>query len=235
MNLPQLDLPRHKTVLPSSGQEIIMRPYLVKEEKILLLALESQDPEQIALAIRGLIESCIETEFDIEKLAGFDIEKLFLELRSISVGEKIALNAKCQHCEELNEVSLNIKDVTMTDYNPDDRIRKLTDSVGVTMNYPNAEALAKLDPEKMDSIEGIMDLVVACVANIFDDDNVYPAKKDNEEDIKQFVEGLTTEQFKSIAGFFGTMPMLAYDLEFECTHCSKANKIELRGLQSFFS
>lgn len=234
MNLPKLDLPRHKMVLPSTGQELIMRPYLVKEEKILLLALESQDPGQIALAIKGLIEGCVETEFDIEKLPGFDIEKIFLELRSISVGDNIGLNVKCQKCEEHNQMSLNIQDVTMTDYNPDDKVIKLTDSVGVTMNYPNAEALAKIDPEKVDSIEGIMDLLVACVANIFDDENVYPAKEDNIDEIRDFVEGLTTEQFKSIARFFSSMPMLAYDLEFECEHCGHENKIELRGLNSFF-
>ena len=234
MNLPKLELPRHKVVLPSSGEEIIMRPYLVKEEKVLLLALESQDPEQIALAIKGLIEGCVETDLDIQKLPGFDIEKLFLELRSISVGDAIGLNVRCSKCEEMTEVSVNIQDVEMTDYDPDDKVIKLTESVGVTMNYPNAEALAKINPEKIDSIEGIMELLVACVANIFDDENVYPAKDDNMDEIRDFVEGLTTEQFKLIAQFFGNMPMLAYDLEFACSSCEHENKIELRGLNSFF-
>ena len=235
MALPKLDLPRHKTALPSSGQEVIMRPYLVKEEKLLLLALESQDPEQIALAIKTLIENCIETELDMENLAGFDIEKLFLELRGISVGETIALNAKCQSCEHQNEVSLDIKDVKMTDYNPEDRIIKLTESVGVTMNYPTATILSKIDPEKLETIEGIMDLIIACVNNIFDDENVYEAKDDNEEEIKSFIEGLTTEQFKKVGQFFRAMPMLAYDMEFTCEKCQFENKVELRGLQSFFT
>lgn len=235
MALPKLDLPRHKTVLPSSGQEIIMRPYLVKEEKLLLLALESQDPEQIALAIKNLIEGCIETELDIEDLTGFDVEKLFLELRGISVGETIGLNAKCQNCEHQNEISIDIKDVEMTEYNPDDRIIKLTESVGLTMNYPTATIISKLDPDNLDSVEGIMDLIIACVNNIFDNDDVFEAKEENADEIRGFVEGLTTEQFKKVGAFFKTMPMLAYNMEFTCEKCQTENKVELRGLQSFFT
>jgi len=239
MALPKLDLPRHKTALPSDGREIIMRPYTVKEEKLLLLALESQDAEQITMAISSLIDACIETELDMSELAGYDVEKLFLELRGISVGEKITLNAKCVHCEDSHtEVSLDVKDVEISDWNPDDKIIKLSDSVGITMMHPTTKTLMKMSGEHgIETVEGIMELIIACVQNIFDDENVFKATDDNQDEIKEFIEGLSTEQFKKVGNFFNSMPMLKYDLEFVCSNekCKKENKIELRGLQSFFT
>ena len=239
MALPKLDLPRHKTTLPSDGREIIMRPYTVKEEKLLLLALESQDAEQITMAISSLIDACIETELDMSELAGYDVEKLFLELRGISVGEKITLNAKCVHCEDSHtEVSLDVKDVEISDWNPDDKIIKLSDSVGITMMHPTTKTLMKMSGEHgIETVEGIMELIIASVQNIFDDENVFKATDDNQDEIKEFIEGLSTEQFKKVGNFFNSMPMLKYDLEFVCSNekCKKENKIELRGLQSFFT
>ena len=141
MALPKIDVPRYPVTIPSTGEEFIMRPYLVKEEKILLLAMESQDPKQISIAIRNLITNCIEGGIDLNTLAGFDIEKLFLELRGISVGEKIQLQTKCQAegCEHPNAVEIDITDIQLKDFDPNDSIIKLSEDVGVTMRYPTLE------------------------------------------------------------------------------------------------
>ena len=237
MALPKLDVPRYPVTIPSTGEEYIMRPYLVKEEKVLLLALESQDPKQIAIAIRNLLNNCIEGEIDVDSLAGFDIEKLFLELRGISVGEKIPLQIKCQSekCEHLNSVEIDITDVSLRDFNPEDSIIRLTDKIGVTMNYPTLESLSELNMDNMESIEGLMGIVISCINTIFDDENVYDCKKENREEVQDFVDNLTSDQFKLISNFFTNTPVLEYDLKFNCEECEYENFYELRGLQSFFT
>ena len=237
MALPKNDVPRYPVTIPSTGEEFIMRPYLVKEEKVLLLAMESQDPKQIALAIRNLIINCIEGELDIDTLAGFDVEYLFLELRSISVGEKIELHTKCQkeECEHSNGVEINIKDITLKDFDPEAAIIRLTDTVGVTMRYPTLELLEGLDPEKLDSVDNLMYIVTSCINTIFDDENVFDCKKENIEEVRDFIDNLTSDQFQLISNFFQNTPVLEYDLKFVCEKCEHESSYELRGLQSFFT
>ena len=236
MALPNLDVPRYPVTIPSTGEEYIMRPYLVKEEKVLLLALESQDPKQIALAIRNLINNCIEGEINIDSLAGFDIEKLFLELRGISVGEKIQLQTKCQAegCEHPNAVEIDIKDIQLKDYNPDDSIIKLSDDVGVTMRYPTIDLLNDMEGD-LDSLDTLMNVVTSCINTIFDNENIYDCKKENIKEVQDFVDNLTSDQFKLISNFFTNTPVLEYDLKFNCEECEYENFYELRGLQSFFT
>ena len=236
MALPKIDVPRYPVTLPSTGKEYTMRPYLVKEEKILLMALESQDPKQITTAVRNLILSCIDDDINIDECPAFDIEKLFLEIRGISVGETIPLTPKCQaeKCEEPHFVEINIKDITLKDYDPDAHIIKLTDSVGVTMRYPSINLITEVGLDKFDSIDGIMELIVGCVKTIFDNDNVYDSNNESKQEITDFIESLSSEQFGKIQEFFSNTPVLEYDLEWDCKKCEYHNNIELRGLSSFF-
>ena len=236
MALPKIDVPRYPVILPSTGKKYTMRPYLVKEEKVLLLALESQDPAQIALAVRNLITGCIDDKLNLDDCPSFDIEKLFLELRGISVGETIALTPKCQAegCEEINPTEINIKDITLKDYDPNAHIIKLTDSVGVTMRYPSLDLINDVGLDKFDSIDGVMELVVGCVKTIFDDDNVYDTSNESKQEITDFIESLTSDQFGNIQQFFTNTPALEYNLEFDCKKCEHHNSIKLRGLSSFF-
>ena len=235
MALPKIDVPRYPVTIPSTGEEFIMRPYLVKEEKVLLLALESQDPKQIAMAIRNLITSCIDGEYNIDTFAAFDIEKLFLELRSISVGDQINLSSKCSECEYENPVSFKTSDVILSDYNPDAGTIKLTDSVGVTMRYPTNDLIAEIGVDKIDTVSGLMDLITGCIHTIFDEENVYDAKKESNEEVQDFIESLTSDQFQKLSGFFRDIPKLEYDLSYECTGCGHKNETTLRGLASFFT
>jgi hypothetical protein len=236
MALPKIDVPRYPVTIPSTGEEFIMRPYLVKEEKILLLAMESQDPKQIALAIRNLITSCIEGGLDIDSLAAFDIEKLFLELRAISVGEKIQLQTKCQAegCEHPNAVEIDITDIQLNDFDPAGSTIKLSEDVGVTMRYPTVDLLGDVEGD-LDSLDTLMSIVISCINTIFDDENVYDCKKENIEEVQDFIDNLTSDQFKLISAFFQNTPVLEYDLKFVCEKCEHENSYELRGLQSFFT
>ena len=236
MALPKIDVPRYPVTIPSTGEEFIMRPYLVKEEKILLLAMESQDPKQMALAIRNLITSCIQGGLDIDSLAAFDIEKLFLELRAISVGEKIQLQTKCQAegCEHPNAVEIDITDIQLNDFDPAGSTIKLSEDVGVTMRYPTVDLLGDVEGD-LDSLDTLMSIVISCINTIFDDENVYDCKKENIEEVQDFIDNLTSDQFKLISAFFQNTPVLEYDLKFNCEKCEHESSYELRGLQSFFT
>lgn len=235
MALPKLTVPQYKVKLPSTGEQLNMRPYLVKEEKVLLIALESKDAVQIQNAVKNLIMSCYDLK-DAKKLTSFDLEFLFLQLRSKSVGENIALRMKCEECDTLNDYNVNIDEVKIDNINKENTFILDEDKkVGITMRYPTMENLEKLDLAKLDSVEGLMDLISVCVKTIFDEDNVYNADEETREDLMNFIESFSSSQFAKIQEFFVSIPSMTYNDEIVCTNCGHKNKVELRGLQSFFT
>tara|TARA_B100001063_G_scaffold238760_1_gene261332 strand:+ start:2391 stop:3098 length:708 start_codon:yes stop_codon:yes gene_type:complete len=235
MALPKLSVPQYKVKLPSTGEQLNMRPYLVKEEKILLIALESKDAMQIQNAVKNLIMSCYDLK-DAKQLTSFDLEYLFLQLRAKSVGENIALRMKCEECDNLNDYSVNIDAVKIDNIDKENTFMLDEDKkVGLTMRYPTMENLEKLDLSKLDSVEGLMDLISVCVKTIFDEDNVYNADEETREDLMDFIESFSSSQFAKIQEFFVSIPSMTYNDEIECTACGHKNKVELRGLQSFFT
>src|SRR5210317_1931752 len=143
MALPKLNAARYTTIIPSTGKEIDYRPYLVKEEKILMLAMESQDQQQIVKAIKDVLSNCIYDDVNVDKLAMFDLEYLFLMLRSKSVGENVELKAKCEHCEEQNEVSLNISNIKPPQNAENSNVIELTKNIGITIRYPTIKDIEK--------------------------------------------------------------------------------------------
>ena len=235
MALPKLSVPQYKVNLPSTGEALNMRPYLVKEEKVLLIALESKDAMQIQEAVRNLILSCFNIK-EPNKLTSFDVEYLFLQLRAKSVGEKIKLKAKCEKCDTLNDYAVNVDDVEIINLDAERTFMlDANQKVGITMRYPTMDNIKDLDLTKLDSIEGLMSLIKACVDTIFDEDNVYKADEESEEDLNNFIESFSSEQFAKIQQFFVTIPSMFYEDVIKCSKCEHENKIELRGLQSFFT
>lgn len=235
MALPKLSVPQYMVELPSTGEKISMRPYLVREEKVLLVALESKDAVQIQQAVRNLIMSCCDIK-DVGKLTSFDIEFLFLNLRAKSVGEKIKIGMKCEECETMNDIEINIDDIKVSNLDVEktfmlDQQKK----IGMTLRYPTMDSLENIDLNKLDTVQGLMDLVVASVDTIFDDDNVYNADEEAKEDLVDFVESFGSEQFKMIQDFFTNVPAMSYEDTFCCTKCQHENTIGLKGLQSFFT
>jgi hypothetical protein len=239
MALPKMNVPRYQVNLPSTGAVLNMRPYLVKEEKVLMIALESNDPVQITAAVRDVIKSCYELD-TLDNLTVFDIEMLFLQLRAKSVGEEMNIQVKCKEkeCESMNPISINIDDISIS--KPEKEINDTIildekQGVGVKMKYPSVDVIGKIDPEKFNSVEGIMDLIIECIDTIFDEDNVFDAKNETRSDLAEFIESLSSEQFKLVQAFFQDTPAVSYYTEFTCNKCSTVNEVELKGLNSFFS
>ena len=234
MALPKLNVPQYTVELPSTGELISMRPFLVREEKVLMIALESNDPVQISNAVRTVIESCYDLE-DMDSLTNFDIEMLFLQLRAKSVGENMRIQVKCQHdgCEGMTPVDINVDDVVVDNIGQEKTvILDEKTKLGIEFKYPSVNDIVKMDLEKIDSFEGTVDFIAGCVAAIFDENEIYDADHD---EIKEFLETLNGEQFRNVQQWFNNAPSVYYNLQFVCEKCGKPNEVELRGLNSFFS
>ncbi len=233
-----MSVPRYTVELPSTGEKLNMRPYLVKEEKVLMIALESNDPVQISEAVRSIIQTCYELK-SLDNLTVFDVEMLFLQLRAKSVGEEMKIQVKCKsaECETMNPLSINIDDIKV--YKPESSDGTILfgdeNGIGIKMKYPTADIIRKINPENIESVEGVMDLIVDCIESIFDNDNVYNAKNEKRTDLVEFIEGLNSEQFKLVQAFFQDSPSVSYYSEFTCVKCKLENEVELKGLNSFFS
>lgn len=236
MALPIVNSSRYSTILPSTGEKIEFRPYLVKEEKILMIALESKDQNTIVAALKDVISACVYDDIDTRKLTTFDLESVFMKLRSKSVGETIDLNLKCKNeeCSEVNEYILNIDDIEIPKITEGQTTVLLTDTVGVQMNYPTLDIIKKYEEKTLATVEGLSNLMVDCLDTIFDDNGVYPAKNETREELVKFIESLNGVQFQKLAAFFEAMPTLTHAIEYKCKACGHENKLELKGIESFF-
>lgn len=236
MALPKLNNARYTTVIPSTGQEVEFRPYLVKEEKILMLALESNDQKQILKAVVDVIKSCIYDDIDENNLAMVDIESLFIALRSKSSGEKIDLQVKCNECDTANNVTIDFEEINVPEFDEKDGTIMLTDEVGLTLRVPSYKDVIKSQSSgKSNDVELAFNMMIDSIETIFDADGVYKASDEKRSTLVEFVDSLNNEQFTKVGDFFTDMPQLQYDIEFDCVKCKAENKHEIRGLQGFFT
>jgi hypothetical protein len=234
MALPKLDSSRFATVIPSTGQKVTYRPYLVKEEKILMMAMETSDQKQIVRATKDIIKSCVFDDIDVNKLAVFDVEHMFLELRSKSVGESINLKVKCDSCEHANDHTIDFSDINV-EVPESNNVIMITDDVGLTMRYPSFDDVSAIESNTEETVETAFSIIQACIENIFDEEGVYLAKDEGPKKVREFVESMSSSQFVKIQDFFENMPALKSVIEYKCSSCGVDNKTELRGLQSFFT
>lgn len=234
MALPVLNAAKYKTIVPSLGKEVEYRPYLVKEEKILMIAMESQDQQQILGAIKDVISSCVYDDLNVNQLTMFDLEALFLKLRSKSVGESTEVKAKCEECDHEHKELIRFDDIKMPVMDSGNTTIKLTAEVGLTLSYPKVGDIGKHQSDKLESLDGIMEVLIDCIESIYDADNVYPARDSKREELKDFIDSLNSDQFTKLTSYFETIPALKYELEYKCEECGHDNKIVLSGLQSFF-
>jgi phage FluMu protein Com len=233
MALPKLVSSKHTLVVPSTKESIEYRPYLVKEEKILMMAFESKDQSQMITALRDTIAGCTEGKIKVDNLTMFDLEYIFLKLRSKSVGENTKLKVKCIKCETANEVNIDLSSVNVVgEIKPTAKI-ELTDTVGVMLKYPTVKGLYR-QLNSLNEANSALAAIASAIESIYDADNVYPAENESEKSILEFIESLTSDQFKKIVSFFDDMPKLKHDIDFTCTHCKEENKIAVEGLQNFF-
>jgi NAD-dependent dihydropyrimidine dehydrogenase PreA subunit len=235
MGLPTLATPKYELTIPSTGQKIEYRPFLVKEEKVLLLANETKDEREQIRAMKQVIENCTFSKVDIDSLASFDIEYLFLKLRSKSVGETIEVGIKCSSCAESCPTTVNINDVEVK-FDPKFTNRiKLSETVGVLMRYPNYEDMINLSQiQKSENSEDVMAFIAGCIDKIYDDKQVYNTSDFTKEEVVKFMDELSQVGLKKIMAFFENMPVMQKDIKIKCPKCSKESEVTLRGAQSFF-
>jgi len=234
MSLPKIDVPRYTLIQPSTKKSIQYRPFLVKEQKALLIANEMGDNDQMLSAIRQIILDCTFGKVDPFTAPLFDLEYIFTRIRAKSVGENVDCTVNCinQECKKPNDISINLETIEVKTEKGHTTNILLSQDIGVIMRYPTAElerTLLSREENKRD-----YDFIIDCIESVYDKDSVYPTKDEPRSEIEAFVEGLNTEQFEKIVNFFYTLPTLSHDVEFDCVHCKTHNKVELRGLDSFF-
>ena len=235
MPLPKLAVPTHTIKLHSLEKEIKYRPFLVKEEKLLLMALESGDDETMLSSIKTIINNCVhdEEKIDVDALPLFDLELWFLHLRAKSVGEVVELVFKCKSCEAENEHNLNIDDVNLFISKDHENLIQLTDNIKIQMKYPNVRQFASFENEDKPT-EKLFNLVKDCIECIIDGEEVYEAKLQTKKELEEFIYSLNQQQFKKIINFFDTMPKLRHLVTYKCNKCGEDNIQLLEGVENFF-
>lgn len=240
MALPMMSTPTYTMSIPSSGDTVKFRPFLVKEEKALLIAQQSEDPVVMIDTLKNVIKSCLQDKLDIEKLATFDLEYMFMQIRGKSVGEAIDLIFPCDndHGEDnekaRSKVSVDINSIVVEKSPEHTNKIELYDTVGVVLRYPTVDILKKLEGLNENDLDKVFDIMAYSIDYIYDGDQIYYAKEQTHEELVQFINNLNSAQFLKLQKFFETMPKLKKEIEYTCPICGKHHKKVLEGIQSFF-
>jgi hypothetical protein len=239
MPLPKIATPTYELELPSTGETIKYRPFLVKEEKLLVIALESEDTKQITTAIKTVIKNCIQTKgIKVESLPTFDIEYLFLNIRGKSVGEEIEVNIVCPDDEETNAtVKINVDDVKVQRNEEHTNKIKLDSHLMMEMKYPSLDQFIKsnFDLSDNNAMDQSFELIASCVDKIYSEDEVWAAADVTKKELMEFLDQMNTTQFKQIENFFATMPKLSHKVIVKNPKTEVESEVVLEGLSSFFA
>jgi hypothetical protein len=231
MALPKLDIPTYELIQPSTGKKIKFRPFLVKEHKVLLTMAEASDDE-IARIVKELVDACTFNQLRFDDLPHFDIEYIFMMLRAKSISEKVDVVITCTNCNEKYDSSFNIEDLKVVNKKAADDKIMLTDTIGVQLKYPNFSNVVKIF--ESDNISVVFDLVRSCIKGVFDKESFYDIKEQTDEEVNEFLESLTKDQFSKIEQFFVNSPKIVQEIDSDCPHCNAKNKSRIEGLQNFF-
>ncbi len=241
--LPKIDVPVYSLKLLSNGEVVKYRPFTVKEEKLFLMANESEEVESIVDTVKQVLNNCIISDIDLNKLPIYDFEYLFLNVRAKSIGEVINLQYKCNNdiekedeephkCGNLVKIDLNVMDINLTDEKPIEKKIAITDKMGIVMKHPSFDILKSFGVESEG--EMIVSLTAKCIDYIYDEEQVYYAKDSTEEELIEFVESLQTKDLEKIKAFFESMPKLGKEVDFKCNKCGYEEKIQVEGIENFF-
>lgn len=239
MPLPKIATPTYELEIPSLKKTVKYRPFLVKEEKILIIAMESEDPKQIAEAVKTVISNCIITRgIKFEQLATFDIEYLFLNIRGKSVGENVDVLLTCPDDGTTQvPVSINLDEIQVEFRKDHSKDIKLDDNLTLRMKYPSMQEFIKNNfaIEDQISVDDTFDMICACVEQIYSEEESWNATDVTKKELKEFLEQLTSQQFKEVEKFFETMPKLSHTVKVKNPNTGVENEIILEGLTSFFA
>ena len=235
MALPKVNTPTYELVVPSTDEKVKFRPFLVKEEKILLIAMEAQEQSGILNAVKDIVKSCTFDKFDVNRAPIFDIEYIFLNIRAKSVGEVSTVNLRCPDDNETfvkTDIDLTKVDVQITEGHTN-KI-ELTDEMGMIMQYPTLDSFT--DSTTVINASNMLDVIASCVSQIYDKkgEDVYDAKDSTKQEIVDFLESLNSKQFLEIQKFFDTMPKLTHTVNIENPETKVKSDITLTGLNDFF-
>ena len=236
MALPTMDLPTFELEIPSTKKKIKYRPFLVKEEKVLLLALESEDDKNIRDAVFNLLKGCIQSRVKLENLSTFDLEYIFLNIRAVSVGEVVEMNITCQDDNETQvKYNLNLTDVDVIFPEGHSNKIMLTDTTGVIMKYPSFDRFVDGQFARGDVDENeVIKVIAESIDQIFQEEEVYDESTTSKKEFIQFVESLTNQQLEKVQQFFETSPRLEKTIKVTNPKTGVESQYTLRGLQSFF-
>ena len=239
MPLPKIATPTYELELPSTGKTVQYRPFLVKEEKLLVIALESEDTKQITTAIKAVIKACIKTRgVKVEALPTFDIEYLFLNIRGKSVGENLDVNIICPDDKETEvKVNINLDDIKCNKNEGHTNKIKLDDSLMMEMKYPSLDEFIKsnFDLDEKNQMDQSFDLIASCIDKIYSEEEVWTAEDCTKKEMSEFLESMNSSQFKEIETFFETMPKLSHTLKVTNPKTKVVSDVVLEGLASFFA
>jgi len=237
MALPTIETPRYELTLPSSDTIVSFRPFLVKEEKILMIAMESNDNKEIISATREILKACTYDKIDVNKLPLFDIEYIFLQIRAKSVGEISKFKILCPDDKQTYvdvELDLTKVNVQVDDEHTNNIVIDENRKLGVVFNYPTLEMTkAGFNVDETD-INTLFDIMITSIEHIYEGEKIYPAKDSTKEELKTFLESLPQKTFEKIKTFFETMPQLRHTVEVENPKTKVKNTIELKGIRDFF-
>ena len=240
MPLPKISTPTYELELPSTGKKIRYRPFLVREEKILIMALESEDTKQISSAIVQILSDCIATKtVKVSELSTFDIEYLFLNVRAKSVGETVEVNVTCPDDGETQvQMEINIDDIKVQKDPNHNNIIKLDDTLSMKLKYPSLEQFVEnnFEVNETDSdVNKSLSMITSCIDMVYDEEESWSAADCTKKELEEFVEQMNTKQFKEIENFFVTMPKLSHTLKVKNPNTKVESEVVLEGLASFFT
>ena len=244
MALPKLNIINHSLILPSTGKELTYRPFLVKEEKMLMMAMESGETKDVIRATRDIIESCVQDDININHLPMFDVEYIFLQLRAKSVGDVTTISfslgdedkcSKDNNTSCIYSVEIDLNTITIEKNKDHKDIIDLTDSIKIKMKYPEIESAVSIEGLEGEAlVNKTFEMIGQCIEYILEDEEMHSTKDYTTKEIDEFLNSLTSGQFRSIQGFFDTMPKLRKEVNAKCAACGKKNTKVLEGLADFF-
>jgi len=240
MALPINATPVYTLTIPSTKKEFKFRPFLVKDEKALLIAQQSEDYSVMLDTVKTVIAACAKSDVDVEKLASFDIEYIFLRMRAVSVGETVDLMFQCDvdHGVENEKAQaltrINLLDVKVETFEGHTNKVSLFDDVGIVLKYPTINTIKKLEEANANDVEQVFDIVVDCIDYIYSSEEVFSTKDQTREELIEFLNNLTSDQFEKLQQFFYTMPQLRAYITYTCPVCNKEHNKYMEGLASFF-
>ena len=239
MPLPKINTPTYDLTLPSTGKKIKYRPFLVKEEKILIMALETEDISQITNAIVEILNDCILTKgVSVTKLATFDIEYLFLNVRAKSVGESVEVNVVCPDDNKTSvQMEINLDDIKVQKTRGHKNIVKLDDQYSMKLKYPSLDEFidSNFESDEESDVDKSMNMITSCIEMVYDKEESWAASDSTQQELEEFIEQLNSKQFKSIEKFFETMPKLSHKVKVTNPTTEVESDVVLEGLASFFT